>query len=118
MSGRPAVRDPDDRRLATAAGRLLSRVEHWEAPRWSQPAEPDQAGQPSRAELVHALVQRLADLAAAAEGRPAQPVPRLDHDLSLPDQLKVMVADLRQAGASPETLRAAAADIEATAARL
>jgi hypothetical protein len=72
----------------------------------------------SRADVVHALVQRLADLAAAAEGRPSQPVPRTGNDLSLPDQLKVMVADLRLAGATPDALRAAASDIEATAARL
>ena len=68
--------------------------------------------------MVHALVQRLADLCARLEGRPAQPVPRLDNDLSLPDQLQVMVADLALVGASDEELQAAIADIEATAARL
>lgn len=68
--------------------------------------------------MVHALVQRLADRCARLEGRPAQAVPRLDNDLSLPDQLQVMVADLALVGASDEELQAAIADIEATAARL
>jgi hypothetical protein len=72
----------------------------------------------TRAEVMHALIQRLADLCARLEGRPPQPVPRLDNDLSLPDQLTVMVADLALVGASDDQLEAAIADIEATAERL
>jgi HPt (histidine-containing phosphotransfer) domain-containing protein len=72
----------------------------------------------TRVEVMHALVQRLADRCARLEGRPAQPVPRLDNVLSLPDQLQVMVADLALVGASDEEIEAAIADIEATAARL
>jgi len=97
-----------------------------QSPRSTEPDEAD-AGQTAtgaparvktRAEVMHALIQRLADRCARLEGRPAQPVPRLDNDLSLPDQLQVMVADLALVGASDEELDAAVADIEATATRL
>jgi hypothetical protein len=57
---------------------------------------------------VHALVQRLADLGAQVEGRRARPVPRLDNDLALPDQVRVLVADIRRAAAPVDALRAAA----------
>jgi hypothetical protein len=63
-------------------------------------------------------VQRLADVCAGLEGRPPQAVPRLENHLALPDQLKVMVADLSLVGPSDEVLRGAIADIEATTARL
>jgi hypothetical protein len=72
---------------------------------------------PSRAKVVHGLVQRLADLCASAEARPLRPVPRLENDLALPDQVRVMVADLRR-DAPADVLHAAAADLDATAARL
>jgi hypothetical protein len=93
----------------------LARVEHWTAARWTQPS-PDR--QSSRADVMFALVQRLADVCAAAEDRVPRPVPRLDNDLALPDQLKVMVVDLLMADAPATVLQAAAADIEATAANL
>jgi hypothetical protein len=67
---------------------------------------------------MYELVQRLADLSARVEGRPAQAVPRLANDLVLPDQLRVMVTDLALAGASDDVLRSAAAEIEATNVRL
>ena len=103
-------------RLRAAAAALLNRVEHWTQSRWGQPAtgDPDR----SRADLVHDLVQRLADLAAEVEGRSPLPVPRLTNDLALPDQVRVMVADLGLAGAQADTLRVAADDITETAARL
>jgi hypothetical protein len=118
-------RDPAAGRLRTAANRLVNRVEHWTAKRWAlpaTPAEPGSATRPAeqgttRAETVHALLQRLADLAAGIEGRPPQAVPRLSNDLALPDQVRVMVADLQYIGGD-EVLRAAAADIDATAACL
>ena len=72
----------------------------------------------TKADAVHALVQRLADLCARLEGRPAQAVPRVENDLVLPDQLRVMVTDLMLVGASDELLRTAAADIDETSARL
>jgi hypothetical protein len=68
----------------------------------------------TRAELVFRLVQELADLGAAAEGIPSRPVPRLDNDLALPDQVRVMVSDLLLAPASDETLTKAAAAIQTT----
>jgi hypothetical protein len=54
------------------------------------------------------LVQRLADLGADAEGRAHRPVPRLDNDLALVDQLRVMVLDLQRPPApAPLLVRAA-----------
>jgi hypothetical protein len=64
---------------------------------------------------MFALIQQLADLAANATSTPLRPVPRLDNDLALPDQLRVMVGDLLTAGASPETLREATSLIHSTA---
>ncbi|XVU26426.1 hypothetical protein ACQPZJ_05060 [Actinoplanes sp. CA-054009] len=70
--------------FATSVDRLLNQVRHWEAPRWR--AE-------DRGDRVYALVQRLADLAADAEGRPRREVPR-ESDLVLPDQVRVMADDI------------------------
>ncbi|HZN70841.1 MAG TPA: hypothetical protein VFC00_04030 [Micromonosporaceae bacterium] len=91
---------PDDLRRELEL--LRNAVSHWGPPRWV-----------GRAERVHALVQRLADLAADAEGEPRRPVPRLDNDLALPDQLRVVVADLVVAAGS-EVLAVAAREIAAT----
>ena len=77
----------------------------------------DEGGTTTRADAMHALVQRLADMVASVEGREPLPVPRLSNDLALPDQLRVMVADLGLAGAPDAVLRAAAEEIEAVAAR-
>lgn len=112
----PSKADAAAVRLRAAAAALLRRVEHWTQERWARPAAGDSGA--SRAEVVHGLVQRLADLAASVEGRPALPVPRLANDLALPDQVRVMVADLSLAGADTDTLRMAADDITATAERL
>jgi hypothetical protein len=79
---------------------LRNAVSHWGPPRWV-----------GRAPKVHALVQRLADLAADAEGEPRRPVPRLDNDLALPDQLRVVTADLLAARPSSAVLAKAADDI-------
>ncbi|SNY28093.1 hypothetical protein [Paractinoplanes atraurantiacus] len=79
--------------FATSVDRLLNQVRHWEAPRWR--AE-------GRGDRVYALVQRLADLAADAEGRPRRVVPR-ESDLVLPDQLRVIADDV-PAGALQEAL--------------
>jgi hypothetical protein len=62
----------------------------WPPARWSGPA----GARTNRADRVHELVQRLADLVAGLEGEPVRPVPRLDNDLALPDQIRVLVADL------------------------
>lgn len=78
-------------------------------------ASPGAAGAgASRADLVFTLVQVLADLGAEAENRARRPVPRLDNDLALPDQVRVMVADLRRAPAADALLDAAASAITAT----
>jgi hypothetical protein len=86
----------------TSVDRLLSRVAHWEPSRWSQP--------PTRADSVYALVQRLADLGADAEGRPHRPVPR-ENDLLLPDQLRVMTDDLLAVAPAP-VLRTATSAVD------
>lgn len=79
----------DDGQLVRAVDRLADQVGHWTPARWAQPA-----GQGTRADVVHALAQRLADLEASVTGRPVLPVPRLPNDLALPDQVRVMVLDL------------------------
>jgi hypothetical protein len=63
---------------------------------------------------MHALVQRLADLGADAEGGPRRTVPPPEHDLVLPDQLAVVANDLLLTGDAAAL--AAAADAVAHAA--
>ncbi|MEQ4305926.1 hypothetical protein ABNF97_31840 [Plantactinospora sp. B6F1] len=92
---------------------LVRQVGHWTQPRW---AAPSPSGGPIPADLVHRLVQHLADLAADAAGESRRPVPRLANDLALPDQLRVVVADLVAAG-PPAPVLAGAADEVATARR-
>jgi hypothetical protein len=94
---------------------LTNQVGHWTHERWAAPATP---GGAPRAELVHGLVQRLADLAADVEGATRRPVPRLDNDLALPDQLRVVAADLVAVGASDLLTHAAAADVAEVRAEL
>jgi hypothetical protein len=72
------------------------------------------SGVGTRAEVMHALVQRVADLAAAAEGQPRRRVPRLDSDLALPDQLRVVAADLAAARPAPTLLAEAARLVAST----
>ncbi|SBT54656.1 hypothetical protein [Micromonospora narathiwatensis] len=91
--------------LDRAVELLVRRVGHWQQPRWSATAE---GGNVSRADLVHKLVQEIANLAADAEGGPRREVPRLAGDLVLPDQLRVVAADLVAAG-PPESVLAEAA---------
>jgi len=90
--------------FASATDRLLNQVRHWEQPRWSAN---------DRAARVYALVQLLADLAADAERRPHRPVPR-EHDMLLPDQLRVMADDLLAASPPAETLAAATTAVDET----
>lgn len=68
----------------------------------------------SKGDLLYALVQRLADLAADAEGEPRRVVPRLESDTALPHQLSVLVNDLAAAG-SPAALATGAEAIHSTA---
>ena len=83
-----------DDRLTVTVGRLVGQIGHWTPSRW---AASGASGVP-RGDTVHALVQWFADRCADAEGRAHLPVPRLDNDLALPDQLKVVAADLARFG--------------------
>ncbi|SCL19350.1 hypothetical protein GA0070624_1738 [Micromonospora rhizosphaerae] len=97
--------------LDRAVELLVRQVGHWQQPRWSAAAE---GGNVSRADLVHKLVQEIANLAADVEGEPRRDVPRLDNDLALPDQLRVVAADLVAAGPPDAVLAGAAAAVAAT----
>jgi hypothetical protein len=89
--------------FAKAVDRLLTQVSHWEQPRWS-------GGNPSKADVVRGLTQRIADLGADAESRPRRQVPRLS-DLTLRDQLRVVADDLLAAGTEAQ-LRLAADEVD------
>ncbi|MEV1075079.1 hypothetical protein [Micromonospora parva] len=97
--------------LDKAVRLLVGQIAHWQQPRWAAAAT---AGNVSRADLVHRLVQEVANLAADAEGQPRRVVPRLDNDLALPDQLRVVTADLLAANPGAEALTRAAAEVTAT----
>ncbi|WDZ88023.1 hypothetical protein [Micromonospora cathayae] len=90
---------------------LVNQVGHWQAARWAAPAAGSDV---PRAALVHRLVQEVADLAAGAEGQPRREVPRLDNDLALPDQLRVVAADLAAARPASAAVVRAAAEVTAT----
>jgi len=92
--------------FGTALERLLNQVKHWEQPRWH-----------GRADQTYALVQLLADLGADAEGRERRVVPR-EHDLILPDQLRVMADDLIAAAPPPAVLATAASAVDELRGRL
>jgi hypothetical protein len=83
---------PPADQLGAAVRKLVGQVSHWTPPRWAASG----LSGASRAALMHDLIQWLADRGAQAEGRPPVPVPRLDNDLALPDQLQVVAADLRR----------------------
>jgi hypothetical protein len=99
--------------LELAVARLVNQVAHWTPVRWSKPTA---AGTGTRADAMHALVQHLADEAAQAEGGPSRPVPRLLNDLALPDQLRVVSADL--IAADPDRANANVDLVRATATQL
>jgi hypothetical protein len=94
----------DSDQLVRTVDRLVNHVGHWPPARWTVTVP---AGDRSRADVVHALAQRLADLEADVTGRPDRPVPRLSNDLALPDQVRVMTLDLVLAGAGPAVRTAA-----------
>jgi hypothetical protein len=101
--------------LARAVDLFVRHVGHWTPRRWAGLPEP---GGPTRAELVHLLAQRLADLAADVEGGSRREVPQPANALTLVDQVRVVVADLIAAGAPDRLTHAAATDIAGTRARL
>lgn len=86
---------------------VLSRLRRWTADGWAVPA----IGGGTRADAAAATVQRLADLGAAAEGRPRRPVPGLGPGV-LADQLAVMVDDIGRTG-DPAAIEAASAELAA-----
>ena len=96
--------------FATSVDRLINQVGHWEQSRWWNHTGRS-SGASTRADLVYALVQRLADRAADAERRPRRPVPR-PTDMALPDQLRVMADDLIAATPGDDVLKLAADDVE------
>jgi hypothetical protein len=90
--------------LVRAVDRLVDHIGQWAPSRWTAPTA---SGAGTRADVVHALAQRLADLEASIAGRPGRAVPRLDNDLVLPDQVRVTARDLLAAHPSEETVEAA-----------
>lgn len=99
--------------VAAAAAEMLPRLRRWDSASWSVAAQQPDARRwsrrPSRADVAAAVVQRLADLAADAEGQPRRTVPRVA-GVNLADQLTVMVDDILRTG-DPATLRAAAIEL-------
>ena len=94
--------------LATSVDRLHNQVRHWEQGRWWSRTAGATA---TRGDIMYALVQRLADLGADAEHRPRRPVPR-EHDMVLPDQLRVLADDLLAATAPEPVLTEATAAVD------
>lgn len=84
------------------AERVAGQVAGWGPARWraSTPA----SGMRTRREVLYELVQHLADLCADLEQAERRTVPRLENDYALPDQLRVVAADLESAG--PDELTA------------
>lgn len=93
--------------LDREARSLVQRLRLWTPARWAATAP----ALGSRADVVHHLAQSLADTAAGLEGRPARPLPRLDSDLALPDQLAVTADDLVRAAPAADVVRAATAHL-------
>jgi hypothetical protein len=89
--------------LDREARSFVQRLRLWTPQRWAA-SLPDGAG---RADVLHHLVQALADL----EGSAPVPVPRLAHDLALPDQLAVVADDLVRSGPAPDVAVAATAHL-------
>ncbi|GAA4248456.1 hypothetical protein [Dactylosporangium darangshiense] len=93
----------EEDQFGAAVRKLVGQVAHWTPPRWAASS----ASGRTRAELMHDLVQWMADRCAEAEGRPPLAVPRLDNDLALPDQLTVVAADLARFGSERDRADAA-----------
>ncbi len=104
----PTAGDDAREKLRTELGRVADRLRTLGLARLDRPAA---GGSP--ADRAHATSQRLADLAAAAAGRPARLVPRLASHAA-GDQVTVLAADVLAEGDGPAV--AAAAD-ELTALR-
>jgi len=84
------------------AERVAGQVAGWGPARWR--ATTSASGARTRREVLYELVQHLADLCADLEDRERRSVPHLENDYALPDQLRVVAADLDSAG--PDELTA------------
>ena len=93
--------------FATSVDRLHNQVRHWEQGRWWSRTAGATA---TRGDLTYALIQHLADLGADAEHRPRRLLPR-EHDMVLPDQLRVLADDLLAAAPSDPVLAEATAAV-------
>jgi hypothetical protein len=91
--------------LAREARSLVERLRTWTPARWA--ASPGDRASPyaSRADLAHHLAQWF----VAQAGETDHPLPRLDSDLALPDQLAVTADDLVRA--RPELAASACAHL-------
>ena len=89
--------------LAREAASLVARLRLWTPARWAAEAVP----YGSRADLAHHLAAWL----VAAAGEAPVPLPRLDADLALPDQLAVAADDLVRTRPSAAVLRDALAHL-------
>lgn len=100
---------PDDPALLLSreTRALVDRLRLWTPARWAAAAPV--IG--SRGDVVHHLAQALADAAAELDAAPRHPLPRLDSDLALPDQLAVTGDDLVRAAPPAGVVRAAVAHL-------
>jgi hypothetical protein len=80
--------------LAKEARSLVERLRLWTPERWSASSGRTAPPYGTRGDLVHHLAQSYVD----AAGETDQPLPRLDSDLALPDQLAVTADDLVRSG--------------------
>jgi hypothetical protein len=107
---------PPHERYAADLERTVDRVRTMALTRLGAAFEPE----PTRADAVRRLAQRLADDAAALAGEPLRPLPRLA-DQAVGDQLAVVGHDLAAAALAagrPEALDAPAEELLALRRRL
>jgi hypothetical protein len=79
--------------LRRESASLVQRLRLWTPARWAALAPP----YGTRGDLAFHLAQALADVTADLDGRPHRPLPRLDTDLALADQIAVTGHDLGRA---------------------
>jgi hypothetical protein len=82
--------------LAREAASLVVRLRLFTPARWAAVVDP----YGTRGDLVHHLAAAL----VVAAGETAEPLPRLDSDLALPDQLAVTADDLVRVGPAPQVV--------------
>ena len=93
--------------LGRESASLVQRLRLWTPQRWAAQSPP----YGTRADVAFHLAQALADAAARREGQPRRPLPRLDSDLGIPDQLAVTADDLVRAGPPDDVAREATAHL-------